>query len=205
MKCPCETHPRGLAATVISAILMLSACGGGGTVNGWRRRHHTADSGIYPAHAAYSAASSTCQAPARRDPRSLLSQWRPCRDRPGLRQRARPSPATDPLSMTLKPNPVVGRLRPAPGAGSGRQRQRGGGGPFPLLLPDALGTRRRGRPGHCRFWGAESPSDRQHCDCRLIARNPGLVPLLNALNSSRKPQLLPVEAIMIAGRCSQAS
>ncbi len=30
MKRPCETRPRGLAATVIAAILMLSACGGGG-------------------------------------------------------------------------------------------------------------------------------------------------------------------------------
>ena len=29
LKCPCETRPRRLAATVIAAILMLSACGGG--------------------------------------------------------------------------------------------------------------------------------------------------------------------------------
>ena len=31
MKRPCETRPRGLAATVIAATLMLSACGAGGS------------------------------------------------------------------------------------------------------------------------------------------------------------------------------
>ena len=115
MKCPCETRPRGLAATAIAAILTLSACGGG---DGPSTDGGEGAASPVPAPAPMPPSpppSSACQALARRDSRSVPFRRRPRRDRPGLRG------ARDRLSMTLKPDPVAGRSRPAPGAGETRR------------------------------------------------------------------------------------